>query len=254
MDEPELRGRMLGIHLEGPYLSPVEGPRGAHVASRMRPASCDEFERMQEWAGGRIALLTLAPEIPGGLDLIAHVRKRHPTRVALGHHNAARSVIHEAAEAGATLLTHLGNGCSAALPRHDNVIVHQLVHDGLTAGIITDGHHLPADMIRVIVRCKGPERIFVVSDSTPIAGCPPGVYEMMGTTVQLMPSGRIENVGTSYLAGSAFGMAHCMRHLRSLGVLDDRDLWRVGYDNPLAALGVQIPEEVVAPLAAFAFD
>ena len=111
MNEPDVRGRLLGIHMEGPYLSREEGARGAHQAIWMRPADPSEFDRFQEWAEGSIAILTLAPEIPGALELIRHVRKNHTTRIALGHHQAKREVIREAVAAGATMVTHLGNGC-----------------------------------------------------------------------------------------------------------------------------------------------
>jgi N-acetylglucosamine-6-phosphate deacetylase len=254
MDEPGVRGHLLGIHLEGPYLSPVEGARGAHSAAKMRRPDRDEFDRFQEWAGGKVVIETLAPEIDGAIELIEHVRRRHGIPVALGHHLAPRDRIHEAVAAGASLVTHLGNGCPNLLPRHDNILVHQLAHDGLTAGIITDGHHLPADLIRLIVRSKGAERLFVVSDAAPVAGLEPGVYETLGTRVRLTPAGRVESMLGPNLAGSAASMADCMRHLRSLALMSDDDLWRVGYDKPLAILGRQLDPRVLDGLPDFTFD
>jgi N-acetylglucosamine-6-phosphate deacetylase len=251
MEEPGIRGRLLGIHLEGPYLSPVDGARGAHPAAFIRQPDCDEFERLCEWADGKLALLTVAPEPPGAVELIAHVRRRHPTRVALGHHAASREAIHRAADAGASLVTHLGNGCANLLPRHHNVILHQLAHDGLTAGIITDGHHLPPDLIRVIVRAKGIDRLFVVSDAAPIAGFAPGVYDSLGGTVRLTAGGRIESLDGSHLAGSTATMADCIRFLRSLELADEAALERLGYWNPLSILGIELDERLAqAPSAA----
>jgi N-acetylglucosamine-6-phosphate deacetylase len=254
MGEPGIRGHLLGIHLEGPYLSPADGARGAHPAALMRHGDCDEVDRLYDLADGRIALLTVAPEIPGVLELIAHVRRLYPTQVALGHHLASRDMIHHAVDAGASLVTHLGNGCPNLLPRHSNVIVHQLAHDGLTAGVITDGHHLPEDLIRVIFRSKGLERLFIVSDAAPLAGSQPGVYDSLGGTVRLTPGGRIESLDGSHLAGSTATMADCMRHLRSLRIVDDDALWRLGYKNPLAILRTALEPSLLAPLPDFRYD
>ncbi len=238
MDRTGVKGRLLGIHLEGPYLSPEEGARGAHAPGKMRRPSNEEFDRFQEWASGRIALLTLAPELEGAIGLIGHVRRRYSTRIALGHHLASRKILLRATDAGATLVTHLGNGCPNLLPRHDNVLVHQLVNDSLTAGLIADGHHLPEDFLRVAFRCKGPDRIFIVSDSAPIAGLEPGIYETLGNPVQLTATGRIQNLHSPHLVGSGRCLAQCMSHLRSLRFLSEEELRKVGYENPLRILSI----------------
>jgi N-acetylglucosamine-6-phosphate deacetylase len=252
-EEPGIRGHLLGIHLEGPYLSRDNGARGAHAAEKMRRPDSEEFDRLQEWADGHIVLLTVAPEIEGALRLIEHVRRRHKTVVSLGHHLASREMIARAADAGATMATHLGNGCPNQLHRHDNIIVHQLVHDGLVAGIITDGNHLPEDFVRLVFRCKGTQRIFVVSDSAPIAGYPPGIYQTMDLTVRLTANGRIENVHAPHFVGSGYNMAQCMRWLRSLDILSEDDLWKVGLENPLRFIGADLPRKEISHLPEFAF-
>jgi N-acetylglucosamine-6-phosphate deacetylase len=238
MDDPALKGCILGIHMEGPYLSPREGARGAHAASKMRLPDTAEFDRFQEWSMGRVRILTLAPELPGAPELIRHIRNNHATVVALGHHMASREAVRRAADEGASLITHLGNGCPAALPRHDNTIYHQLAEDALTAGIITDSHHIPDDFIKIVLRVKGPGRVFVVSDAAPIAGLPPGIYENLGNKVRLTESGRIECVDTPFFAGSGRTMADCMRHLKSLGLLSEEELRRIGFYKPLEILGI----------------
>ncbi len=240
MEEPGIRGHLLGIHLEGPYLSSEEGARGAHTPRWMRQPDTDEFDRFQEWSRGCVAILTLAPEREGSIELIRHIRSRYKTRISLGHHLARKDEIAAAVDAGASLVTHLGNGCPALLPRHDNVIVHQLANDSLTAGLITDGHHLPPDFIRLALRCKETERIFVVSDMAPIAGFEPGIYVNLGNRVRLTSTGRIETVDSPYFAGSGCTTAECMRYLRSLGVLSEEDLWRVGFSNPIQVLGLTV--------------
>ena len=254
MDEPRLKDHLLGIHLEGPYLSAADGARGAHSSQRMRRPDPEEFRRMQEWADGKIAMLTIAPELQGSLDLISFVRRNSPVRIAVGHHLASREILQQAVNAGATLITHLGNGCPNLLPRHDNVLIHQLSNDALTAGIITDGNHLPEDFIRVVVRCKGTQKIFVVSDSVPIAGFPPGIYETMGNQVRLTSSGRVENLYAPHLVGSGCNIAQCMRFLRSLQLITEDQLWEVGLDNPLRILGITEAPHAWASLPAFRFD
>ena len=236
MEKHGVRGRLLGIHLEGPYISPEEGARGAHNARWMRRADSAEFDRFQEWACGRISIITLAPETPGAIDLIRYIREKHRTRTSLGHHQADRKTVLDAAGAGATLVTHLGNGCPNLIHRHDNVILHQLANESLAAGLITDGNHLPEDFIRIVFRCKGPDRVFVISDSAPIAGLKPGRYTNLGQEVRMTEKGRIEQLHAPYLAGSGCTMAQCMRHLRSLSFLSDGELWQVGFHNPMKIL------------------
>jgi N-acetylglucosamine-6-phosphate deacetylase len=254
LEQPALKDHLLGIHLEGPYLSTADGARGAHAPEKMRRPDAEEFQRFQEWADGKIAILTIAPELEGSLDLISFVRRNGPVRIAVGHHLAPRETLRQAAIAGATLITHLGNGCPNLLSRHENVLIHQLVNDALTAGLITDGNHLPEDFIRVALRCKGTEKVFIVSDSVPIAGFPPGIYETMGNQVRLTSSGRVENLNGPYLAGSGCNMAQCMQFLRSLRLLTEDELWQVGLENPLRILGITDEPGAWASLPDFRFD
>jgi N-acetylglucosamine-6-phosphate deacetylase len=238
MEEPGIKNRLLGIHMEGPFLSPEEGAHGAHAKHKMRLPDASEFDRFQEWARGNIAILTVAPELPGCIDFIRQVRSRHATKISVGHHLASGEILRQAADAGATLSTHLGNGCPNFLPRHENVLVYQLANDSLTAGLITDGNHLPPDFLKIALRCKGPDRVFIVSDSAPIASFEPGIYETLGNRVRLTEGGRIESLQAQHLVGSGCNLAQCMFHLQSLGLLTEAELWKVGLDNPLEILGV----------------
>jgi N-acetylglucosamine-6-phosphate deacetylase len=121
------------------------------------------------------------------------------------------------ADAGARLSTHLGNGAHAMLPRHPNYLWTQLADDRLTAGFIADGHHLPADTLRAMIRAKGPERSILVSDAVALAGRPPGRYETpVGGTVELSADGRLVMAGTPYLAGAARGLADGVAHVATL--------------------------------------
>src|SRR5262249_5038368 len=110
---------IAGLHMEGPYISGEDGPRGVHPRQHVAPAAVDDFQRRQEAADGQIALVTLAPEVDGALDLIEYLVATG-VRVAIGHTAASAPQIADAIRAGATLATHLGNGCAEMLPRHPN--------------------------------------------------------------------------------------------------------------------------------------
>lgn len=201
---------VAGIHVEGPFLSPIDGPRGAHRLECMRDADPREIERWQAAAGGLIRLVTIAPEVRGAQETI-RAAVALGIRVSIGHCAASAEQVHLAADAGATLSTHLGNGTFGTLPRHPNMIWAQLADDRLTAMFITDGHHLPADTAKAMLRAKGVARSVLVSDSVALAGMPPGRYRTpIGGDVEILPSGRVTLPGTSFLAGSGDALRSCV--------------------------------------------
>ena len=197
---------IAGIHMEGPYLSAEDGPRGAHPREHVIGASEDDFDRRQEAADGRIVLVTLAPEAPGTLSLIEHLVSAG-VRVSIGHTAATAGEIGDAIAAGATLATHLGNGCAQLLPRHPNAIWTLLAADDVSASFIVDGHHLPPDTVKAMVRAKGAARSILVTDASAAAGSPPGRYTLGGVLSELSDDGRVSLPGTPYLAGSALTLA-----------------------------------------------
>jgi N-acetylglucosamine-6-phosphate deacetylase len=191
VDDPAI----AGIHQEGPYISPVDGPRGAHPREHTIPASLDDFKRRQEAASGQIALVTLAPEVEGAMTLIEHLAA-NGVRVAIGHSEASPQIVRDAISAGATLSTHLGNGCAAMIPRHTNLIWEQLAADELLASFIVDGHHLPAALVKSAVRAKSPERTILVTDAMAAAGCEPGQYRLGDADIELGADRRVSLRGT----------------------------------------------------------
>ena len=124
---------ILGLHMEGPYIAGGDGPRGAHDPAATTAASPDDFARRQDAANGTIRLVTLAPEVPGALDLVDRL-VGSGVRVAIGHTAASAETIVEAVRRGATLSTHLGNGCASTLPRHPNLLWEQLAQDAIDGG------------------------------------------------------------------------------------------------------------------------
>jgi N-acetylglucosamine-6-phosphate deacetylase len=193
---------IAGIHMEGPYISPEDGARGAHPRAHVTPASLDDFSRRQDAAGGRIVLVTLAPEAPGAIALIEHL-VASGVRVAIGHTSATPRQLAGAIAAGATLATHLGNGCAQMLPRHPNVIWELLAADAVFASFIVDGHHLPPATAKAMVRAKGAAKTILVTDAIAAAGCIPGRYTIGGVDCDLGADGRVSLPGTPYLAGSS---------------------------------------------------
>jgi N-acetylglucosamine-6-phosphate deacetylase len=219
---PDVATRVVGIHLEGPFISERDGYRGAHPAAAVRDPDWDLFQELQDAAGGRISLITLAPERSGALAFIRKVADRGVV-VAVGHTAADGPTIRAAADSGATLSTHLGNGIASMLPRHPNPIWEQAACDDLSASFIADGHHVDHSTLRVLARAKCPARTILVSDASPLAGLPPGTYG--GWTVDTL--GKVVVAGTPYLAGSNQGLD-------------------VGVRNLLSATGWTLPEVLAA--------
>jgi N-acetylglucosamine-6-phosphate deacetylase len=217
--DANVRDAIAGIHMEGPWISPLDGARGAHPREHARWPSWDEFERLQDAAQGHIKLVTLAPEIEGAIAFIEQLA-RAGVIVALGHTMASTQDIANAVQAGATLSTHLGNGAPAMLPRHPNMIWDQLADDRLYASAIFDGHHLPASMMRVLAKVKGVERLILTSDAVALARMLPGIYDAaVGGKVELRADGRLSVLGTPYLAGSATSLKDGVEHaVRDAGV------------------------------------
>lgn len=233
---PEVRAVVLGFHAEGPFISPEDGYRGAHDRDSVRAPDTAFLDEMQGWAGGEIRLLTVAAEVPGMAALIRHAVALG-IRVSLGHQRANLEHLAQASAAGATGLTHLGNGLPRTLDRHPNPIWDGLASDGLTAMVITDGHHVPDSVLGSFFAIKGPG-IFPVSDASPVAGMPPGRFHALGNPIQLHPNGRLENPDTGLLVGSSFTMLECMNHLAAMDRFSTDVLEELGIARPLAFLGM----------------
>jgi N-acetylglucosamine-6-phosphate deacetylase len=243
MKDPEIGRHILGIHLEGPFISPEPGAVGAHPRQHVLEPDVKTFDRFQEWAGGNIRILTVAPERPGCEELIRHAT-RQGVAVSIGHHMASDGDMERAVRAGAKLCTHVGNGIPNLIHRHENPLWWQLSCDELTGLFITDGHHLPADLIKTALRAKTVDRFIVTSDASPLAGMPPGKYTVFGSLpVAINQAGLIYSEESKSLAGSHSTIMQCMNHLASLDLLSENELWKVGFENPLRALGMK-PSDV----------
>ena len=236
--------RIVGLHLEGPFISPLGGARGAHPKQHVRAPDVCLLERWQELAGGKIRLLTLSPEWPD-CDQMIKLACELGMRVAIGHTMATTEQIDAAVAAGSSLSTHLGNGIPALLPRHPNPIWDQLAQPELWASVIADGFHLPQSVFDVFRRAKD-SRLFLVSDCTKFAGMSPGTYKSpIGGEVVLTAEGRLHLLENPLLlAGSALSLRQIVEKTVENGWLSPEEAWNLAAVRPWEFLGEQPPKGV----------
>jgi len=203
-----------GIHLEGPYISPEKGYRGAHPKKYIRKPDWEEFTGFQKAAQGNIIQITLAPEIEGSLKFIEHCVD-NGIIVALGHHNGSTKEIKSAVKAGARIATHFGNACANYINRHKNPLWPQLANEELSLSLIADGIHLTEAEIDVFYKAKGIDKIILTSDVTKFAGMPPDNYEWNGQQVKLTEEGRVLLAAENMLAGSALPLLQGLENFRA---------------------------------------
>lgn len=233
----EFAAAVAGIHIEGPYISPEDGPRGAHPREHVRPPDRDEFRHWQEIAQGRIRIVTISPEWPGAIDFIEWAADEGCV-VAIGHTGATPEAIRAAVDAGAKLSTHLGNGSHARIERHPNYIWEQLADDRLRASFIFDGHHLPPSVVKCFIRAKGIERSILVTDAIAAAGLPAGKYRLGETEVEVTPERRVCLPGTPYLAGSVLEMHEAVANTVRFSDATIAGALKMATVNPARLLGI----------------
>ncbi|MEE2640896.1 MAG: N-acetylglucosamine-6-phosphate deacetylase [Planctomycetota bacterium] len=237
------RTMFLGFHLEGPFISPQDGPRGAHPRRFCREPDLVLFEELQSRAGGQIRMVTLSPEYDSAMPFIEKVAES--CVVSIGHTAATPKQIRQAAEAGATLSTHLGNGMHKELARHPNYLWEQLAEDRLMAGLIADGVHLDRSVLQSMIRSKGAKRCFLVSDSTVLSGMPPGRYENSSLgDVEVTEDHRLVIAGQRiYQAGAYRPLIDGLNRLIREQGMDLVDGFRLVSDHPLKGLGLGDPDD-----------
>ena len=247
-----------GFHIEGPHLSPEDGPRGAHPLEHIRPPDTGEFHRWQEAADGMVKLVTISPEWP---EMPAYVSEivRHGVVASIGHTKASPEQIQACVDAGARMSTHIGNAAHATLHKTQNYIWDQLANDRLTASFVVDGIHLPAHFIRASMRAKGLENCVLVTDAVAPAMCQPGPYKLGQVEVELKENGSVVLRGGGRLAGSALRMDTAIGNTVRLAGVTLRDALSMSTQNAARAGRVAgrlrgvLPGEK-ADLVAFTWD
>jgi len=237
---PECARRILGIHMEGPFISPVDGYRGAHRPDCVVPPSYETFARWQEACGGMVRMVTIAAEVEGAVDFTRRVSSEGVV-VSLGHMAAYRpEEIAPLAEAGARAFTHLGNGIPMSVNRHHNIFWTGLSEDRMTVMFIPDGFHLPKPILKTYVRAVPLDRLLAVSDCSYPGGLPPGRYERNGSVSVLEPTGFLRCADSQLLHGSSCLLEDAVRVLMSPEVgLTEAECVKVAHDNPLRLVGME---------------
>lgn len=231
-DNQQVGDSLIGIHLEGPFLSPEDGPRGAHGKEYIEAPDWSLFCNWQKAARGIIKMITISPEWPNAVEFISKCVENDVV-VSIGHTAATPEQIQKAVAAGAKVSTHLGNGAHVMLPRHPNYIWEQLAQDDLWTCLIADGFHLPESFLKVAIRTKGDQSL-LVSDAVYLSGLEPGTYEThIGGKVVLTAEGKLymqEN--PKLLAGSVKMLKEGIAHLTHLGLCSLEEAWEMASIRP----------------------
>ena len=238
IDDEKIRGSIPGFHLEGPYINPEDGFRGAHPKRFVRPPDWDEFMEMIEAADNHILQVTVAPEMPGVQEFIKKCTA-NGIKVAVGHHNANKDQLDQAVLNGARISTHLGNGCANMINRHRNPLWPQLANDDLMISIICDGFHLLPEEIKTFYAVKGPESTIITSDVTSYAALEPGEYTTdTGETIELTEGGMLRYPAQNVLYGSASPITKGVGHIMEVTGCTLADAVQMASTNPAKLYGL----------------
>jgi N-acetylglucosamine-6-phosphate deacetylase len=239
----------VGIHLEGPFLS--HSKRGVHPPDLLLAPSISVFDKLYEAAEGNVQLMTLAPELPGAIELAAHATARG-VRVSVGHSNATAAETRAAIAAGAVSATHTFNAMRPLDHREPGILGVVLTTDSLFAELICDGIHNTPEMVNIWWRCKGPERAILITDAMSAAGMPDGEYQLGGIKVQ------VANGKASFgdvLAGSVLTLDRALSNYlaftgasveEGLRLLTANPASMIGFGDSAGSLSVGQPANFVA--------
>jgi N-acetylglucosamine-6-phosphate deacetylase len=228
---------ILGIHIEGPFISGATGFVGAHPQAAVRPASLNQMERLLEAADGLTRIVTLAPEHDQGLQVTRYLADRGIT-VAAGHCDPSLEQLRAAIDAGLSMFTHLGNGCPAKINRHDNIIQRTLSLSGrLWISFIADGAHVPFPALGNYLRAASIERCVVVSDAISAAGLGPGRYRLGNQNVDVGEDQVPRSADGSHFVGSATAIPRMADNLRRFLQLSNDEVLHLTAIGPRRILG-----------------
>jgi N-acetylglucosamine-6-phosphate deacetylase len=224
-----LQALPLGIHLEGPFLSHQR--RGVHPPAYLVEPTLKIFDRFWQAARGHIRMMTIAPELPGALEVIAEASRRK-VLVSLGHSDATLADARAGVKAGARHATHTFNAMRPLDHREPGILAEVLTDNQLTADIITDGIHVAPEVVQLFLQAKGVDRAVLITDATAAAGMPEGTYQLGPLQVQVK-DGRCTMDGK--LAGSVLTMDLAVRNVTKFSGWSLQDAVRAATANPAKA-------------------
>jgi len=224
--------RVLGLHLEGPYLS--SGRRGAHDATCLRKPHEEEIKSLVHKGEGVIKRITIAPELPGALEAIEYLAQ-NGILISLGHSEADYETSKRALERGAKMVTHLFNGMDPLHHRQPNLLAFALGNDEIYAEIIADKIHVKPEVIKIALKCKAPDHLCIVSDALKVSNLPEGVYELSGQKVEVREGMAYLPSGT--LAGSTFLLHQMLYNLKELFSISLPELAKMASFIPAQLVG-----------------
>lgn len=237
-EDPAIRGSIAGFHLEGPYISPSDGYRGAHPLKYVRKPNWDEFMQLYNASERNILQVSLAPEIDGAMDFITKCNELG-IKVGIVHHNASPNQINEAINRGAIISIHLGNGLANYIHRWNNPLWPQLADDRLNISMICDGFHLTPEQIKVYYKIKGPDKIIMTSDMSPFGGLTPGFYlNAIGDTLELKEEGVVMYPAQNSLSGSATPLSGMIGFVMNVTNCNLADAIKMASTNPAKLYGL----------------
>jgi N-acetylglucosamine-6-phosphate deacetylase len=235
-----------GYHLEGPFLNPAAGYAGCHPPDAMTAADPGLVARLQGCLSRPILMVTVAAEIAGVMALIKALVDQGCV-VALGHSAVDLDQVAMAAEAGATLSTHLGNGVPQQVHKFANPIFAQLAEDRLWASFIADGVHLQPKVLKSLIRAKGVDRSILVTDAVSGAAAPPGRYGFAGMRIDRHADDSVRQAGTNLLAGSALCLDEAVRNIIAWKLATAAEAIAMASTNPLSVLAPALALHGIVP-------
>jgi N-acetylglucosamine-6-phosphate deacetylase len=233
-----IKSIVKGIHIEGPFLNPEDGYRGAHPKEYVIASDLDKVKKMLDHGNGLIKLFTLAPEVDIGFEVTKFLTENSIV-VSAGHTNASMEQLLGGLDHGLKMFTHLGNGSPSILPRHDNIINRVLsLRDNLYICFIADGIHIPDYALKNYLKVVGPDRSIIVTDAMAAASAPPGRYSVSHIHVEVGDDRIVKEIGKENLAGSAISMQESEKLLVEKIGLADAQLRSILMENAKTVLNI----------------
>lgn len=239
-NDDSVAARPLGIHLEGPFLSHKR--RGVHPPENLVAPTVEMFDRLWQAARGHVRMMTIAPELPGALEVIAEAARRKVC-VSIGHSDAEMPIAKQAVKAGARHATHTFNAMRPLDHRDPGILGEVLTDDALSADIIVDGIHLSPAVVQIFLQAKGRERAVLITDAISATGMPEGHYRLGPIEVEVK-DGKCTSGGS--LAGSVLTMDRAVRNVTQFSRWSLKDAVRAATLNAARATGTISDQGILA--------